>query len=267
MFCSQCGTTNADGAQFCSKCGAGLGGGATGTPIGAAPAAGAPGNFGAAPGAPAGPVESSGKALASLIFGLFCFIFPSAVVAVIFGHLSLSEIRKSGGRLTGHGMAMAGLILGYIGIAFVPLILIFAAVAVPNLLRAKMAANKASAVGSLRTIVSAEETYSSQYGNGFTTSLEQLDGIRGGAESCEHAQLIDRTLAAGQKNGYVFTYSARPSNDPPAKGCAERGASGFSVNADPVSSTMGQSSYYTDETGVVRTEKSGPASADSQPLN
>lgn len=160
MFCSQCGTTNAEGAQFCSKCGAGLG--STATSSAAPPAAGAPRGFGSAPAAPAGPVQSSGKALASLIFGLFCFVFPPAVVAVIFGHLSLSEIRKSGGRLTGHGMAMAGLILGYIGIAFVPLILIFAAIAIPNLLRAKMAADQASAVGSLRVILSAEETYSSQ---------------------------------------------------------------------------------------------------------
>jgi type IV pilus assembly protein PilA len=260
MFCSQCGTANADGAQFCSKCGAVL--------DGAPPhAAGVPGATVAAQATPAGPPQSSGKALASLIFGLFFFVFPAAILAIIFGHLSLSEIRKSAGRLTGHGMAMTGLILGYIGIAIIPFVLIVAAIAIPNLLRARMAANQASAVGSLRTILSAELTYSSEYGNGFTTSLDQLDGAASGTGNCEHAMLIEHVLASGQKNGYVFTYSAKPSSDPPAKGCAESGAIGFSVNADPINrNTTGQHSFYTDETGVIRMEKSGPASADSEEL-
>ena len=202
-----------------------------------------------------------------LSFGLFFFVFPAAVVAIVFGHLSLSEIRKSAGRMTGRGMTMAGLILGYVGVAIIPLILIVAAIAIPNLLRAKIAANQSSAVGSLRTIVAAEMTYSSTYGNGFATSLDQLDGSGGGAASCEHAQLIDHALANGQKNGYIFTYSAKPSSDLPGKGCAESGASGFTVNADPVNrNTTGMQSYYTDETGVIREEKSVPALADSDEL-
>jgi type IV pilus assembly protein PilA len=263
MFCSQCGTTNADGAQFCSKCGAGLGNTATsaaglpvapGAPVVAQPAVGVP-------------ARRSGMATASLLFGIFFFILPASIAAIIFGHLSLSEIRKSAGRLTGHGTAMAGLILGYIGVAIIPFILIVAAIAIPNLLRAKMAANQASSVGSLRTIIAANETYSSEFGNGFATSLDQLDGSGSGTGNCEHAGLLDHVLASGQKSGYVFTYSAKPSSDPAAKGCAEPGASGFSVNADPVNrNTTGQSSFYTDETGVIRIEKSGPASADSEIL-
>jgi len=259
MFCSQCGTANVDGAQFCSKCGAALSSAPASTnPVPAVPGAVQPAVC---------PAQSSGKALASLIFGLFFFVFPAAVVAIVFGHLSLSEIRKSAGRLTGHGMAMAGLILGYIGVATVPVILIVAAIAIPNLLRAKIAANQASAVGSLRIIVAADMTYSSTYGNGFATSLDQLDGSGRGAATCEHATLIDHALANGQKNGYTFTYSAKPSSDLPGKGCAESGASGFTVNADPVNrNTTGMQSYYADETGVIRLEKSGPASADSDEL-
>ncbi|MGA8144397.1 MAG: DUF4190 domain-containing protein [Candidatus Acidiferrales bacterium] len=256
MFCSQCGMTNADGAQFCSKCGTALG-----------RAAGAPGVPGIAQTPGGGPARRSGMALASLIFGIFFFIFPASIAAIVLGHLSLSEIRKSAGRLTGHGMAMAGLILGYLGVAFIPIILIVAAIAIPNLLRAKTAANEASAVGSLRTIVTADVTYSSEFGNGFATSLEQLDGSGSGAGTCEHAGLVDSTLASGQRHGYIFTYSARPSSDPPAKGCAEPGASGFTVNADPVTrGTTGMRSFYTDETGVIRVERSGPATADSETL-
>jgi hypothetical protein len=44
------------------------------------------------------------------------FAFPLSILAIIFGHLSLSEIRKSAGRLKGEGMAIAGLVLGYVGV-------------------------------------------------------------------------------------------------------------------------------------------------------
>ncbi len=269
MFCSQCGTTNADGAQFCSKCGAGLGSpSARASAGGTAPAIPVVPGISATPQPyPAGPSQSSGKALASLICGIFFLVFPASVAAIILGHLSLSEIRKSAGRLTGHGMAVAGLVLGYLGVAMIPFILIVAAIAIPNLLRAKTAANEAGAVGSLRTIISANETYSSEFGNGFATSLAQLDGSGSGAGNCEHAMLVDPVLAGGQRHGYIFTYSARPSSDPSAKGCADPGASGFTVNADPVTrGTTGMRSFYTDETGVIRIEKSGPASADSEIL-
>ena len=63
----------------------------------------------------------------------------------------------------------------------VAIILIIAAIAIPNLLRAKIAANQSSAVGSLRTISSAEETFSSTYSDGFTLTLAQLGGAAGAA--------------------------------------------------------------------------------------
>jgi len=48
---------------------------------------------------------TSGLAIVSLLCGLLFFIFPSAVAAIIFGHISRSDIRRSGGRKTGAGMA------------------------------------------------------------------------------------------------------------------------------------------------------------------
>jgi len=62
---------------------------------------------------------TSGLAIVSLLCGILFFIFPAAVAAIIFGYISRSDIRHSGGRKTGAGMALAGLILGYIGIAFI----------------------------------------------------------------------------------------------------------------------------------------------------
>src|SRR5437764_10190965 len=76
----------------------------------------------------------------------------------------------------------------------VAIILIIAAIAIPNLIKSKMAANEASAVGSLRTINTAEQTYSSTYGTGFT-DLATL-GSSG---------IVDAVLAGGKKSGYSLT--------------------------------------------------------------
>jgi|HubBroStandDraft_6_1064221.scaffolds.fasta_scaffold471715_1 type IV pilus assembly protein PilA len=89
----------------------------------------------------------------------------------------------------------------------VAIILIIAAIAIPNLLRSKMAANEASAVGSLRTINTAQVTYANNYpAIGYAAALGSL----GGAAPCTAAVstaacLIDNTLALGTKSGYNFS--------------------------------------------------------------
>src|ERR1700691_160788 len=143
MFCPRCGTQNTDKAIDCAGWGDSL---AAGTVSGAA--ASIPSTAAAQP--VIGNPPTSGKAIASLVCGIFGFFLVS-IAAVILGHLAHSEIRKSAGRLGGAGIATAGLVLGYLGIAVIPFILIIAAIAIPNLLRARIAANEASAVGSLRT--------------------------------------------------------------------------------------------------------------------
>src|ERR1700751_5405611 len=96
----------------------------------------------------------------------------------------------------------------------VAIFLIIAALANPNLLRPKIAANQAGAVGTLRTISSSEETYSSVYNNGFTPSLGILGGPAGAAASCANAELIDEVLStAGAggiagKGGYNYNMGA-----------------------------------------------------------
>ena len=179
-FCSGCGNNISPEDKFCRVCGR--------LADGAAPSPGVP-----AP--PSGHGETSGKAIVSLISGLFFFVFPLAILAIIFGHLGLSEIRKSAGRLKGEGVAIAGLVLGYAGIAAIPVILIIAAIAIPNLLRARMVANEASAVNSVRILNTAEMAYSESHPNeGYTCSLSTL----------ADAGLFSGPLANGQKNGYAF---------------------------------------------------------------
>src|SRR5713226_10287701 len=132
MFCAKCGATLQESSQFCDRCG-------TPTAVQPKPAS-------AQVASPIEAGKTSGRALGSLITGIFgLLLFPLAIVAIILGHISRSEIRKSNG-LQGAGMALTGLIFGYAGIAFIPLILIVSALAIPNLLRARIAANEASAV-------------------------------------------------------------------------------------------------------------------------
>jgi type II secretory pathway pseudopilin PulG len=202
-----------------------------------------------------------------LICGFLFFFFPAAIMAIVLGHLSLSDIRKSAGRLQGQGIAVAGLVLGYLGVVMIPFILIIAAIAIPNFLRAKMAANEASAVGSLRTIGTAASSYNATYSNGYPPSLDALGGE--GEGDCDRAALLRGPLAFGRRNGYIFTYQARDSLGAPAanKGCTMAGGTGFTVTAEPLTrGTSGQRSFFIDETGVIRFDSSGTASAESQPL-
>jgi len=275
MFCRNCGMANPDAGQFCSKCGQPLpAGGAARTAPGPTPV---PGGSFAAPPPVSGDAPTSGKAIASLVCGIFTFFLPASIAAVILGHMSLSEIRKSAGRIGGQGIAITGLVLGYLGVLIIPFILIVAAIAIPNLLRARMAANEATAVGSLRTINTAVLTYATEYENGFPSSLKATGLEPGEHATCNHAFLLDIALTSGRRYGYVFTYTpqypggaAAPVISPKAaaKGCTSGGASGYTVTADPIQrGTTGQRSFFTDQTGVIRFSTNGEsATADSPPL-
>ncbi|HET6181506.1 MAG TPA: DUF4190 domain-containing protein [Candidatus Sulfotelmatobacter sp.] len=229
-FCAACGNTVADGDRFCRICGRDAFGAAAVAVVGS----------GGTPMAPTAPAETSGKAIISLVCGLLLFIPLAFIAAIVFGHLALSEIRKSAGRLKGEGMAIAGLVLGYVWIAGIPIILITAAIAIPNLLRARMAADESSAVASVRRINVAEVDYSATHPNvGFTCSLSDLSGE------------IDGVLVSGQKNGYVFQLS----------GCTA--AEGelilkYHVVAYPIDQNVtGRRAFCSDETAVVRAHSSG----------
>jgi hypothetical protein len=60
---------------------------------------------------------TNGLAVASLIAGFFWLGWVGSILAVIFGHLALGQINRSGGREGGSGLAIAGLVLGYMGVA------------------------------------------------------------------------------------------------------------------------------------------------------
>ncbi len=88
----------------------------------------------------------------------------------------------------------------------VAIILVIAAMAIPNYLHARMAANESSAVAALRTINTAQITYNSSYPTvGYASSLTALAGTICSPPASNSACLIDTALASGMRNGYTFT--------------------------------------------------------------
>jgi type IV pilus assembly protein PilA len=92
----------------------------------------------------------------------------------------------------------------------VAIILIIAAIAIPNLLQARISANEASAAGSLNAIKSAEVTYTSAYPDiGFSPDIKSLGGASPCTPSSTSACLIDSFLSSSipgstGKSGYVY---------------------------------------------------------------
>jgi type IV pilus assembly protein PilA len=148
----------------------------------------------------------------------------------------------------------------------VAIILIIAAIAIPNLIRSKMAANEASAVASVRTINTAEVVYSTTYSipSVFSLLLKDLGDTAGTCATvppiATNACLVDNVLAqngipAGSgKSGYNFTYAN------PAPGT-------YTINADPVTpNSSGVRGFFADQTLVIRVANPAPATVASNPL-
>ena len=139
----------------------------------------------------------------------------------------------------------------------VAIILIIAAIAIPNLLRSRIAANEASAVGSMRTINTAETTYNSTYPTvGYSADMNSLAGNSCTAPTSAAACLIDTTLAGATsattpKSGYYFTYA--PSS-----------SLGYTLTGQPLQAgSSGVKTYYTDGTAVIHYDPTGAAATAS----
>ena len=135
----------------------------------------------------------------------------------------------------------------------IAIILIIAAIAIPNLMASRMAANESSAVQETRAIITAEVVYSTQYNIGFASQLTYLGD--GGSICSTSAGLIDSVLAAGTKTGYIFNYTAL---NPDVSTYYQ----GFTLNANPSNpGYSGRKFFFTDQTGVIRVNLTAPSTA------
>ena len=143
----------------------------------------------------------------------------------------------------------------------VAIILIIAAIAIPNLLRSKMAANEASAVASLRTYNTVIVEYSITYATDPATSLSQMGPVASGSQpSSASADLVDSLLGATGnpvKSGYSFTYTP----------VAATPVTQYTILAVPTSTSTGQRRFFTDQSGVIRQTTDGTTpTATSTPI-
>ncbi len=152
----------------------------------------------------------------------------------------------------------------------VAIILIIAAIAIPNLINARMTANEASAAQSLRSLNTAEVTYAATYNSGFTDNLSRLGKPASGLPDMNNADLVDPVLAgrssggssnAFAKGGYAFTYTPTGSNT--SYGFIAQ----YQITAEPQArGSSGRRSFYTDETAVIRANSTASAAASDSPI-
>jgi type IV pilus assembly protein PilA len=126
----------------------------------------------------------------------------------------------------------------------VAIILIIAAIAIPNLLRARISAHEASAAASLRTINAAQISYMSAYPTvGYASTLAALGGTSCAPPTTSSACLIDTQLASGVKSGYTFTMS----------GATGTPNAAYQIRADPqVPNQTGIRYFCSFADGVIR---------------
>jgi type IV pilus assembly protein PilA len=140
----------------------------------------------------------------------------------------------------------------------VAIILIIAAIAIPNLMRAKMAANDSSAAASERSIVTGEIGYFAAYPTIGFTALLALGGVNGAqcVPGTATACMIDSNLAnngtpAGSgKSGYKFVST-------PSTGAGSAVPNQFLATGTPISATTGSKAYCATDDGVIRTQLPG----------
>lgn len=143
----------------------------------------------------------------------------------------------------------------------VAIILIIAAIAIPNLLRARISANEASAVSSLRTMNTACISYDTSYGQ-FPASAAAMGPVASGATpTSTEADLLDSVLGSAAasttgKSGYTFTYVG--SGTP---------VTTYTITASPITQNgTGVRGFFTDQSAVIRANPSGTATVANSPL-
>jgi hypothetical protein len=183
-----------------------------------------------------------------------------AVYAIRYGYKGRAEVRESDGRVKGRALATAGLVLGWLGVAVFTGLFGLELYA-HNHVTAEVK-DQSEALGTLRTLNAALVTYAATYQNGFPSTLNPLtDPVPGASTGCNNAALIPPSFIASNHSGYTIHYKPlypddhrAPAISPKAAAanCISGGASGYTLNADPIDARKrGGTHYYTDQTGII----------------
>jgi hypothetical protein len=136
------------------------------------------------------PPKTSALAIWSLVLGilsLVCFSIFTAIPGVICGHKALTKIKNSSGALGGQSLAVAGLITGYLGMAWAVLMIpLMMAIAIPNFVKARDTAQMNACINNLRQIDAAKNEWALENNKKATdtpTAQDLKPYIKGGFES------------------------------------------------------------------------------------
>ncbi len=231
--CPSCGFVAWSGVENCKKCGASLTGNGAGDSIQPQQGFSYAGNR-------SHPQRQLKKGLAifALVLGIFNLFTLGllgfgALVGIVVAIVAMSNAKRSPAVYGGKELATAGLVTSIISVAIIVPVGIIAAIAIPNLLAARRAANEGATIAALRKIHSAEATYQSMHER--FGSLEELVGDG----------LVQAELASGDRYGYRFKVTLSVDD--------EQNRSVFSAVGVPARyPSTGRRSFFVDESGVIR---------------
>ena len=246
--CPQCGFVGWADAEFCKKCGAAVAVSTNDDGVTAAADSHAENHdenqtYYYPPNVNPFPEDlKNGWAIGSLVSGILNFLLLNIlvlppIVGIVISAVALKKIKRHPLQYGGQGMAVGGLVLNIVSaVALIPILLI-AAIAIPNLLAARRAANEGSAINALRNIHTAEMSYQATVGRGSFGTMADL----------ERQNLITGQVASGTRSGYKFTIDSSLKDF--------EGRPGFAAVAVPTDyPSTGKRSFFIDESGVIRGE-------------
>jgi Domain of unknown function (DUF4190) len=202
--------------------------------------------------------QNSNKAIASLVCGVLFFCGPASIAAIILGHLALADIKRSANRMTGQGLAIAGLVLGYVGVGLTTLYIVFVLFIFRSTFGGRnIPVNEAAAIITMRNYQHALKAYAAKCpAQGYPATLVPLGPGRG---DCEHANLVSDprlVVPTPVRQGYMFVYNTGAPGSQPV--------TAFALVAHPITpGVTGLRHFYMDEDGVIRQSNSqvvGPRS-------
>ena len=252
--CAQCGFVGWSDAEFCKKCGA---------PVSPAPAdmlEGRAENFSATySSCNAAPADlKTGLAITSLVMGianfllLGVFVVPT-IIGIVVSVVALNKIKSQPHEYGGKSLAVGGLVTNIVSVVLLIPVMMIAAIAIPNLLASRRAANESAAIRSLIVLHQAEQSYQSTTGKGINY---------GTLSDLQSDSLISADMARDVRSGYRLKLEVFPaSSGSPAA---------FTVIAVPAEyGSSGRRSFFVDETGVIRGEDNHglEASKSTPPVN
>jgi len=120
------------------------------------------------------PPESSGLAVASLVLGILSFFTGglTSIPAIICGHISLSHIKKAAGRMSGNGLAIGGLVTGYLGLIMIAALAL--GIALPVFAAVKEKAQETKCLSEAKQLALGCKLYASDHDGNYPPTLNQL---------------------------------------------------------------------------------------------